>query len=221
MKVSIVFLLISLILCIKIAYSADSKKKTATKSSTKQKEREKVDGAEVEEFETQDKLAQHLKTLTDKTSLDETPSEEEMREFRKEELRTRLTEDDIIAQYGKVSLQYAQYLHRLGRSIYKQERYEDVFDISKEIVSIHEKIDGPEHENTARALGNLGSAAYRLEKWTICHDAMNRALYVWIAKYGEESKEVLLHRGKMLTFHVPFAKTTMGISYEDYMFSEL
>ena len=31
---------------------------------------------------------------------------------------------------------------------------------------------------------------------------MNRALYIFIQVYGEDSNEVLLHRAKMLTFQV-------------------
>ena len=35
-----------------------------------------------------------------------------------------------------------------------------------------------------------------------CRVSMNRALHIFIAVYGEDSNEVLLHRAKMLTFQV-------------------
>ena len=64
--------------------------------------------------------------------------------------------------------------------MYKQKRYEDVFDISKEIVRIHEVIDGVEAAKTAMALGNVGAVAHRLGKKSECALAMNRALYIMI-----------------------------------------
>lgn len=176
---------------------------------------------DVETISSNTELSNRLKDMTKNAKLNEELSSEEKLQLRKEELRIRLTEDDIVEKFGKVSLQYADYLHKLGRSLHKQQDFEQSYLISKQIVEIHEKLDGPESENTARALGNLGSASFRLKRARECEVAMNRALYVWLQRYGENSKEVLLHRGKMLSFQVPFAKTSMGLSYDDYLYNEL
>lgn len=52
------------------------------------------------------------------------------------------------------------------------------------------------------ALGNVGSVSFRLGRFQDCRVAMNRALHIMIMEYGDDSKEVLLHRAKMLTFQV-------------------
>lgn len=176
---------------------------------------------DVETISSNSELSNRLKDMTKNVKLSDELTSEEKLKLRKEEVRIRLGEDDIVQKYGKVSLQYADYLHKLGGNLHKQQDYEQSYVISKQIVEIHEKVDGPESENTARALGNLGSASYRLKHARECEVAMNRALYIWLQRYGENSKEVLLHRGKMLTFQVPFGKTSMGLSYDDYLYSEL
>ena len=91
---------------------------------------------------------------------------------------------------GKYSEERAKALHALGGNVYKQGRYEELLELSKEIVSIHEKLDGPESEKTAKALGNLGSVAYRVGNKKECAYAMDRALYIYLELFGEDSKEV-------------------------------
>lgn len=177
---------------------------------------------DVRTFHSREDLSSHIKKLNSNSgSWDAPPSKEELVELGREEIRIRLEADDIVNRYGNISKEFAEHLHKLGRVMYKQHKFETVFDISSQIVELHEKLDGHEHENTARALGNLGSVSFRLKRWKECEIAMNRALYIWIQKYGPESKEVLLHRGKMLTFQIPHAKTSGGLSFDDYFYNEL
>lgn len=138
--------------------------------------------------------------------------------YSEEERKLRRELERVKTQHGRVSSQYVNVLHQLGRAIYRQERYEEVLETAREIVKIHEAIDGPEHINTAKALTNVGSTANRLGKLKECEVAMNRALYIFIKVFGQEAKEVLLHRAQMLTFQIPFAKTSSGLSYDDYQF---
>jgi len=63
----------------------------------------------------------------------------------------------------------------------------------------------------------LGAVSYRVNAKVDCELAMKRALYIIIRKFGDESKEALLHRGKMLTFGIADAETTAGLSYEEYL----
>eukprot|EP01039_Chlorochromonas_danica_P005827 gene5827-6416_t len=135
-----------------------------------------------------------------------------------DEIRARLEVEDTISQHGKKSYEYASALQKLGRSLHKQHRYEEAVEIAKEIVGIHEKLDGVESEKTAQALTNLGSASYRIHRKQECDWAMNRALYILLQKYGDASNEVLLHRGRMLTFGIPHATTSSGLSYDDYLY---
>lgn len=193
----------------------------AAAASTKKAKSSKAKAVDenIATFSSKEHLSKHMKDLEKKNKegmLDESPSEEELIELRKEEIRVRLSEEDIISKHGKNSREYAQYLHKLGRTIYKQERYEELLELSQQIVHIHEQLDGPEHESTARALGNVGSVAFRINRKEECNLAMSRAMHIWVKKFGENSKEVLLHRGKMLTFRLPNAETTLGMSYSDY-----
>jgi predicted DNA-binding WGR domain protein len=156
---------------------------------------EKAGDEEVSTFQSAEDLKSHVKKLNEEekqssekwTSL---PSESELLELKKKEWKVRLDMEEVVKNYGKISTQYAEKLHALGRSLHKQHRFDEAFTVSKEIVQIHEKLDGHEHENTARALGNLGSVAFRLKNSKECDIAMNRALYIWIQIYGSESKEV-------------------------------
>lgn len=122
---------------------------------------------------------------------DEKLSEREEMELKKDELRARLKLEDVKDTFGKVSHEYATALHKLGGVLHKLHNFEEGFKIAQEIVRIHEKIDGVEHIKTAQALSNVGAVAYRLDNRQECDWAMNRALYIYIKKYGDDSKEVI------------------------------
>ncbi|RYG96600.1 tetratricopeptide repeat protein [archaeon] len=147
---------------------------------------------------------------------EELPSESQLKELRRQEIKQRLDMRDVEEKFGRISMEYATSLHTLGRVLYKQFNFKEMFQVAKAIVEIHEKLDGVESLKTAQALSNLGSAAYRVKNKKETDFAMNRALYILIKVYGNESKEVLLHRGRMLTFQIPYAETSSGLSYDDY-----
>ncbi|KAJ1385098.1 hypothetical protein B484DRAFT_410603 [Ochromonadaceae sp. CCMP2298] len=46
---------------------------------------------------------------------------------------------------------------------------------------------------------------------------MLRMLYILVKDYGVDSKEVLLHRSRMLTLMIRHAEMSMGMSYEKYL----
>ena len=122
-----------------------------------------------------------------------------------------------VLNHGEFSKEQADALHKLGRNVYQQGKFDDVMEVAEHIVTIHEKIDGPEAMITAEALGNVGSVAYRLGRTKQCRVAMERALYIIIKTFGAESKEVLLHQGKMLTFQIKDAQQLSGMSHADYL----
>ena len=69
------------------------------------------------------------------------------------------------------------------------------------------------------ALGNVGSVSFRLGRVEDCRVAMNRALHIMIMEYGDDSKEVLLHRAKMLTFQVTFCHSLVPLPLMEYSLS--
>lgn len=124
-----------------------------------------------------------------------------------------------ILNHGEFSKEKANALHVLGRNVYQQGKFEEVATIATDILKIHETLDGPEALITAEALGNVASVSFRLGRKKPCELAMDRALHIMIQHYGAQSKEVLLHRGKMLTFQIPNAdkQERIGMSYDAYL----
>jgi hypothetical protein len=171
-------------------------------------------------YSNQEELEKKLKKLNNEKlsnpDFDEI-SPKEMQKLKDAEVGLKKNVLRALRDFGKHSKERATALHALGGNIYKQGRYEELMTLSKEIVAIHESLDGPEHENTGKALGNLGSVACRLFKMRECGLAMNRQLYILLSIYGDNSKEVLLQRGRMLSFKVPDGETSVGISYADYL----
>ena len=54
-----------------------------------------------------------------------------------------------MSAYSDKSAETASALHLLGRNMFEQQKYDEVEEISAQIVRIHEEIDGPESLNTA------------------------------------------------------------------------
>lgn len=157
-----------------------------------------VDVEEEIQFNSKDELDSKLDEFRKKrksSALQEDISPDQLRILGAEESKLKKSLMKAVLDHGEDSKQKADALHSLGRNIYKQGRYSEVVDISKEIVRIHEVRDGPEHLNTANALGNVGAVAFRVGDASECHYAMNRALYIFIQTYGADSKEVrnLIH----------------------------
>ena len=183
--------------------------------------KKKKDDAITLEYESESDLADKVQELGKKQQAlheeDElTFKERRLLENEESSLRRKLFEAG--AEFGEHSRERVTALHLLGRNVYKRGIYSEVLEVSKEIVTIHEVLDGPESVATAHALSNVGSVAYRLKDTAYCELVMNRALYIFLAEYDQGSKEVMVHRGRMLTFHVPFADTGAGLSHEDFLY---
>ena len=133
-----------------------------------------------------------------------------------EEVKLRKNVYRAALDYGDDSLEKANALHALGRVIYKQGKFQDLVDTAEEILRIHEEVDGPESLKVAQALGNVGSVSFRLGNIDKCQIAMNRALFILNKEYGKNSKEVLMHRAKMLTFKLEADEDSTGMSYKQY-----
>ena len=198
----------------------DAKKKKKSKKSTSAHE----PGAEIEvdytNEEDKDRKLRQLRAKLKAKQPEEDNEEEQARKmavFVGEEDGLRKNVLRAILNHGEFSKQKADALHKLGRNVYQQGKFEDVMEVAENIVKIHEQIDGPEAMITAEALGNVGSVAYRLGRKKQCRVAMERALYIIIKAFGADSKEVLLHQGKMMTFQIKEAQQLHGMSYDDYL----
>ena len=97
----------------------------------------------------------------------------------------------ITELHGALSKERAKALSSLGANIYKQGKYEESFKYSKEILNIHEKLDGVESEITGQVLQNVGSVACKLHLINECKYAFERSLYIILNIHGMNSKEVI------------------------------
>ena len=150
---------------------------------------------------------------------DDSLSASELVEFKKREVELRKSLIRSELEHGEFSQERAKALHALGANMFRQQRFEELFEISKQIVKIHETLDGYEGLMTGKALGNMGTVAHKLDLKDECEYAMKRALYIMLHEGGlaQDSRDVLMHRGKMLTFQVPDAERTDGLSYDEYI----
>ena len=172
-------------------------------------------------FNSKEDMEEKLKKMQSekqKASLDDEPlPKKEIERLEKEEYELKKNLYRTAINHGEFSREKATALHALGGNLFKQRRYEDILELAEAIVTIHEKLDGVEHDKTGAALGNLGAVAFRIKEHKKCELAMKRLMYILVKKHGAESKEVLLHRAKMLTFRVPDAEQSEGLSHYDYL----
>lgn len=166
---------------------AKKAKTTKSKSSTKSI----VDEDDTKSFENSDKMKDYIKNLNKKsTNSEESTSPEKMKELEEEEKKLKIAAVLIADEHKHSSREHANILHRLGRNLHQQGKFEELVQVAKKIVKIHEELDGPEHFNTAQALGNLGASSYHVGLQKDVEHAMKRALYIFINKFGPDSKEV-------------------------------
>ncbi len=74
------------------------------------------------------------------------------------------------------------------------------------------------------ALANYGSAAFRTKDTALCRVVMSRALYIVRQIHGDNSREVMLQRAKMMTFGLSEGETAEGYTqeeYEDYVLDQV
>lgn len=175
-------------------------------------------------YTTKEELVAKLKDLAESRvkggiDFDDSLTPEQLKEFQgwEKELRNELALVEL--EHGLISNERAAALHKLGGNMYRQHRFEELFDLSKEIVRIHETLDGPDSVMVGKALGNVGTVADRLGLRRECELAMKRSLYIMLHAGGlaPDSREVLITRGKMMSFQIKDGETTEGLTHEEYM----
>lgn len=144
-------------------------------------------------------------------------SPQERAKLESEELELRKQVYLAAIDHGDLSEQKIFALNKLGRNVYLQGKYDDSLEISSSILNMNERLYGRNDVKTAQALNNLGSVLFRMKNSERCEIVMKRALDILIQEHGLQSKEVLLQRGKLLSFGISDGEHTEGISYEEYM----
>lgn len=148
---------------------------------------------------------------------DESPSTKEMVKLKLEEKDLRRELGQAVMEYGTDSKEKSAVLHKVGRNLFKQRRFEDLWEISLDIVRIHELHDGPESLETGMALSNCAQTAYRLGKHEECGHASYRYLYIMLKEKGPDSREVILARARLMQYKFYDGETSNGMSYAEYL----
>lgn len=183
-----------------------------------------TESGDVVTYTTQEELVAKLKEQVESRvkggiDFDDSLTPEQLKEFQgwEKELRVDLARAEL--EHGLMSNERAAALHKLGGNLYRQHRFEELFDLSKEIVRIHEALDGPDSVMVGKALGNVGTVANRLGLQRECELAMKRSLYIMLHAGGlaPDSREVLITRGKMMSFHITDGETTEGLTHDEYI----
>lgn len=164
-----------------------------------------------------DNKIQELKAEAVRRSRDTAAAEREKRKLEKEEAGLKQDVLRATLHYGEESREKATALHKLGRNIYKQERWEETIQISLEISRIHSVLDGLDSLPYADAIGNVGSVANRMRDKFLCEIVMKRQLKILLDKHGPESKEVLIQRARMMSFQIKDGETSEGLDQEEYL----
>ena len=220
------FVVVVLLLVMLISTEGKRKKKKSLfkDRSNKGKDSPKYQEPEVEEIkyssdeEKSEILARLQREHAEKANKrDERPSDEEMAKLKLEERELRSQLVNAVMAHGNLSKQKATILHKVGRNLFKQSRFDDTWDISQEILHIHETLDGPESFETALALSNAAQVAYRTGRRKECGYLSYRYLYIMLKEKGPESKEAVLARARLAQYHFPDGQTSKGMSYDEYL----
>mmetsp|Transcript_12734 Transcript_12734/g.20726 ORF Transcript_12734/g.20726 Transcript_12734/m.20726 type:complete len:226 (-) Transcript_12734:363-1040(-) len=149
------------------------------------------------------------------------PKGNKMNEDDKLELNSKIPElvEDVrfaVNNYGDVSIEKATALDKLGRVVFKLGKYEELLELSHEIVAIKEQVLGVDHEEVGAALRNIGTIMGKLERWDDCRRVLLRALRIHRIHYEEGSREMAILLAKMHTCKMEEDFSDEGISYEEY-----
>lgn len=125
-----------------------------------------------------------------------------------------------VNNFGDVSLEKAAALDKLGRVVFKLGKYEELIELSHEIVSIKESILGVDHKEVGGALKNIGTLYCKLDRLEEATRVLLRSLRIHKLHYQEGSKELALMFAKMHQCGLSEKFHSEGLTYEEYMGEE-
>lgn len=149
------------------------------------------------------------------------PKGDKMSEGDKLELNSKIPElvEDVrfaVNNYGEVSIEKATALDKLGRVVFKLGKYEELLELSYEIVAIKEQVLGIDHVEVGAALRNIGAITSKLERWNECRRVLLRALRIHKIHYQEGSREMAVLLAKMHNCKMDDDFSGEGTSYDEY-----
>jgi len=183
-----------------------------------------VDGEEdVVKFTSEaDKKAkmERLKQMRAREGKDPVLSEKELSDMKNEERELRKDVMRAALNHGDASREKTKALHALGRNLFKQQRYDLIYDLAFDILAIHEEMDGVESLETAKALTNVGSVAWKLKRGEVARVATLRMLDIYEHHdWGDREdyeKHVMLAKARLMSYQHPNGDTVDGISHAEY-----
>lgn len=170
------------------------------------------------EEEKQEILDRLSKEKDAKKKLGEEPiPDKDMAQYKADEKKLRKQLANAVLNYGNESKEKAEVLHKIGRVLFLQRRFEDCWNISEELLRISEIHDGPESLEIAKALSNHAQTAYRLKRMDECGLSAYRHLYIMRRHYNDESKEVVMARARLMQYGFKDGQQSKGLSHEEYL----
>jgi hypothetical protein len=122
-----------------------------------------------------------------------------------------------VNNHGDVSLEKAAALDRLGRVVFRLGKYEQLLELSYEIVAIKEQLLGVDHVEVGAALRNIGTVTGKLQRQDECRRVLLRALKIHKIHYQPGSKDMAVLQAKMHQCGlVEDFLHSDGTSYEEY-----
>lgn len=126
-----------------------------------------------------------------------------------------------VNNFGDVSLEKAAALDKLGRVVFKLGKYEELLELSYEIVAIKETLLGVDHVEVGAALRNIGTLTGKLGRLDECQRVFLRALYIHKLHYKQGSKEMAILLAKMHQYGLEEEVIkSEGMSYAEYQLSK-
>jgi len=163
---------------------------------------------------------ERLKELRSQDGKDPVLTDRDISEMKKEERELRKNVMRAALNHGETSPEKTKALHALGRNLFKQQRYDLIYDLAFDILGIHEEADGVESLEVAKALTNVGSVAWKLRRGEVARVATLRMLDIYEhfdwKEREEYEKHVMLAKARLMSYQQPNGDTTDGISHAEY-----
>jgi hypothetical protein len=123
-----------------------------------------------------------------------------------------------VNNFGDVSMEKATALDKLGRVVFQLGKYEELLELSYEIVAIKEQLLGVDHVEVGAALRNIGTITGKLRLLDECRRVLLRALRIHKLHFRPGAREMAVLQAKMHQFGLgdEFLESE-GTSFDEYM----
>jgi hypothetical protein len=147
-------------------------------------------------------------------------SEKDIEELKREEFELRKNVMRAALNFGDLSVEKINAKHALGRNLFKQNRFDLIYDLSWDIVTDNEELHGVDDLEVAKALTNVGSVAWKLQKGDIARLVSLRMLGIYqghdFDDKDAEEKAVLTARARLMSYQQEGGDVMSGISHKEF-----